>query len=148
MKQQMDADLPKVAEGLIAERILHRREVRKLKAIERNDDNVIVRVSETLYLGDDAYLVFNIQNRDNTPYRLATVEVLAGDKDVARTVRFTSTAAETAGKGILGVVAPGGTGDGVVVVPHAADVLDKSLTLVVAEPKDAGKVSVDRIELK
>ncbi len=148
MKRQMDADLPKVAEGVIAEHILRRRELRKLKAIERNDDNVIVRVTEALYLGDDAYLVFNIQNRDNSPYRLASVEVQADGMEVARTIRFTSTAAETAGKGVIGVVAPGGVGDGVVVVPHAADVVGKSLTLVVAEPKGAGKVSVDRIELK
>ncbi len=148
MKRQMDADLPQVAEGLIAERILHRRELRKLKAIERNDDNVIVRVTEALYLGDDAYLVFNIQNRDNAPYRLATVEVLAGDRDVGRSVRFTSTAAETAGKGIIGVVAPGSFGDGVVVVPHAADVVGKSVTLVIEGPKGAGKVSIDGIELR
>jgi hypothetical protein len=148
MKKGLDADLPKLAEGVIAERVLARREVRKLKAIERNDDNVIVRVTQALYLGEDAYLVFEIQNRDRSPYRLASVQVMVGDQDKASTVRFSSTAAESAGKGIIGVVAPGGRGNGVVVIRHSAVVLGKSLSVVVAQPKGRGKVTVDKVVLK
>jgi hypothetical protein len=148
MKQDLDAKLPKLAEGVIAERVLARREVRKLKAIERNDDNVIVRVTEALYLGEDVYLIFSIQNRDKSPYRLATVQVLADGRDKAGVIRFTSTAEETAGEGVLGVVAPRSRGTGVVVVRRSADLLGKSLTFEVAQAKGRGKVSVGGVVLK
>jgi hypothetical protein len=148
MKQDLDAQLPKLAEGIIAERVLARREVRKLKAIERNDDNVIVRVTEALYLGEDAYLVFEIQNRDRSPYRLATVQVLADGTDHAGLVRFSSTAAETASEGVIGVVASRSRGTGVVVLRRSTELLGRSLTFEVAQAKGRGKVSVGGVVLK
>ncbi|MEZ4400200.1 MAG: hypothetical protein R3B06_09285 [Kofleriaceae bacterium] len=108
LRRQMDAELPKVADGLIAARALQRRELRKLSAIERNDANVVVETTDVLFLGDDAYLVFEIENRNKALYRLATVAVQDGPTDVASVVRFTSDAAEAAGAGVLGVVRPGG----------------------------------------
>lgn len=144
----MDAELPKVAERLIADRVLQRRELRGLKAVERNDDNVIVRVTEWLLLGDDAYVVFEIQNRDGAPYRLATVQVLDGTTDRASAVRFTSSAAEAAAEGTIGVVAPGGRGTGVVVIRGAAAALGRSLSLEVAQAGGRGAVVVDRVVLK
>ncbi|MEZ4403926.1 MAG: DUF2381 family protein [Kofleriaceae bacterium] len=148
LRRQMDAELPKVADGLIAARALQRRELRKLSAIERNDANVVVETTDVLFLGDDAYLVFEIENRNKAPYRLATVAVQDGPTDVASVVRFTSDAAEAAGAGVLGVVRPGGRGRGVVVVRRAADLLGKRLALVVAEPGGKGRVTVDRIVLR
>lgn len=148
MQQSMDAELPKLAESIIAERVLQRREHRTLKAIERNDDNVIVRVTDALYLGEDAYVVFEIQNRDKAPYRLATVQVVLDGQDHAGLVRFSSTAAETAGEGVVGVVPSRGRGTGVVVLRGSAELLGKSLTLEVAQPAGRGKVTVDRVVLK
>lgn len=148
MQRQMDADLPKVADGLIAARVLQRRDLRKLDAIERNDDNVVVETKDVLFLGDDAFVTFDIENRDKAPYRLASVAMLDGTRDAAGIVRFTSDAAETAGAGVLGVVRPGGHGKGVVVVHHAADLVGKKLTLVVTQPGGKGKVAVDRIVLR
>ncbi len=148
MQRQMDADLPKVADGLIAARVLQRRDLRKLDAIERNDDNVVVETKDVLFLGDDAFVTFDIENRDKAPYRLAAVAMLDGTRDAAGIVRFTSDAAETAGAGVLGVVRPGGHGKGVVVVHHAADLVGKKLTLVVTQPGGKGKVAVDRIVLR
>ncbi|MBK9036984.1 MAG: DUF2381 family protein [Myxococcales bacterium] len=148
MQAAMDAELPKLADGLIAARILQRREVRKLDAIERNDANVVVETKDVLYLGDDAFVVFEIENRNKAPYRLATVAMQDGARDVAGVVRFTSDAAETAGAGVLGVVRPGGRGKGVVVVRRATDLNGKRLTLVVSEPGGRGKVAVDRIVLR
>ena len=110
MQAAMDAELPKLADGLIAARILQRREVRKLDAIERNDANVVVETKDVLYLGDDAFLVFEIENRNKAPYRLATVAMQDGARDVAGVVRFTSDAAELAATGTIGVVRPGGAG--------------------------------------
>ncbi|MBK7070899.1 MAG: DUF1003 domain-containing protein [Myxococcales bacterium] len=148
MQQQMDAELPKLADGLIAARILQRRDLRKLDAIERNDANVVVETKDVLFLGDDAFITFDIENRNKAPYRLATVAMLDGTRDTAGVVRFTSDAAETAGAGVIGVVRPGGHGKGVVVVRRAADLVGKRLTLVVAEPGGKSKVVVDRIVLR
>lgn len=148
LKRTMDAELPKVAERLIAERVLQRRALRALDAVERNDDNVIVRVTQSLLLGDDAYVVFEVQNRDGAPYRLASVKVLDGTIDRASTVAFTSTAAEAPGKGTIGVVAPDSRGTGVVVVRGAGAVLGRSLTIEVAQAGGRGAVVVDRVVLK
>lgn len=147
-KAAMDAELPKVADALIAKRILARRELVSLEATDRNDDNVIVDVDEVLYLGDQAYLSFEIENRDRSPYRLASVQVLEGKTDHAGLVQFASSAAEAVGKGMLGVVAAGGKGHGVVVLSRSEAVLGKNLTLVVAQPEGRGKVAVDRIVLR
>ena len=148
MQKTMDAELPKVADGLIAARLLQRREVRKLNAIERNDDNVVAEATEVFFLGEDAYLVFRIENRNKAPYRLATVEVKDGTGDRAGVVRFVSDAAEAAGRGVIGVVRPGGKGSGVVVVRRSGDLIGKKLELVVAEPGGRGKVVVDRVVLR
>lgn len=148
MQKTMDAELPKVADGLIAARLLQRREVRKLNAIERNDDNVVVEVKEVFFLGEDAYVLFAIENRNKAPYRLATVEVKDGAGDRAGVIRFSSDAAETAGKGVIGVVRAGGRGAGVVVVRRSGDLLGKKLEFSVAEPGGRGRVVVDRVVLR
>ncbi len=148
MQATMDAELPKVADGLIAARLLQRREVRRLDAIERNDDNVVVEATEVFFLGEDAYVVFRIENRNKAPYRLAAVQVLDQAADRGGVVRFASDAAEAAGQGVLGVVRPGGKGSGVVVVRRAGDLLGRRLALVVAEPGGRGKVVVERIVLR
>ncbi len=148
MQQQMDAELPKLADGLIAARILQRRDLRTLDAIERNDANVVVETKDVLFLGDDAFVTFEIENRNKAPYRVATVAMRDGTRDTAGVVRFTSDAAETAGAGVVGVVRPGGRGRGVVVVRRAADLVGKRLTLVIAEPGGRGQVAVDRIVLR
>lgn len=148
MQQQMDAELPKLAEGLVAARMLKRREVRKLNAIERNDDNVVVETKDVLYLGDDAYVTFEVENRDKSPYRVGAVTLRDGKLDQTSAVRFSSDAAETAGAGVIGVVRPGGRGTGVVVVRRSADVTGKPLTLEISQPGGRGKVIVDRIVLR
>ncbi len=148
MQKTMDAELPKVADGLIAARLLQRRELRRLNAIERNNDNVVVEATDVFFLGEDAYVVFQIENRNKAPYRIATAQVMDGKADRAGVVRFASDAAEAAGKGVIGVVRPGGKGAGVVVVRRSGDLLGKKLSLVIAEPGGRGKVVVDRVVLR
>lgn len=148
MQKAMDAELPKVADGLVATRLLARYDARKLDAIERNDDNVVVEVSRAVYVGDDAYLMFSIQNRDRAPYRLATATVLDGASDRAGLVRFVGDATEAASDGVIGVVRPGGRGVGVVMVRHASELTGRALTLVVAQPQGRGQVAVGRIVLR
>ncbi len=148
MQKAMDAELPALADGLVASRLLVRYDARKLTAIERNDQNVVVEVGRVVYVGDDAYLMFALQNRDRGPYRVASVTVLDGAADRAGVVRFVGDATEAARDGVLGVVRAGGRGVGVVMVRRAATVTGRSLTLVVAQPGGAGKVVVDRIVLR
>ncbi|HVV88224.1 MAG TPA: hypothetical protein VHE35_34520 [Kofleriaceae bacterium] len=148
LQQQQDAALPRLADELIAGRLLTRLDVRKLGAIERNDHNVVVEVTRVVLVGDDAYLLFTLQDRDRAPYRLATAKVLDGATDRAGVVRFTGDASEAAQGGVVGIVRAGGRGTGVVMVRRAADVIGRPLTLVVAEPGGKGEVAVDRIVLR
>jgi len=74
--------------------------------------------------------------------------VLDGTVDKAGTVQFTSSAAETAGEGVIGVVGPGSRGTGVVILRGSAALVGHRLTLETAQPGGRGKVAVDRIVLK
>lgn len=154
-RASIDAALPGLADGLIAARLLQRRERRALRAIERNDDNVVVEATEVFYLGDDAYLVFAIENRNRAAYRVAAVEVReraprAGGRgrNRAAIVRIASDAAEAAGPGVIGVVRPGGRATGVAVVRRAGELLGTPLVLVVAGPQGHGRVAVGGIVLR
>ncbi len=148
MQKTMDAELPRVADGLVAARLLARYDARAVGAIERNDQNVVVEVKRAVYVGDDAYLMFSIQNRDRAPYRLATAVVLDGASDRAGVVRFVGDATEAARDGVVGVVRAGGRGDGVVMVRRSAELTGRSLTLVVTQPEGRGKVAVGGIVLR
>jgi hypothetical protein len=152
MQATMDAALPALADGLIAARLLQRRERRALDAIERNDDNVVAEATEVFYLGDDAYIMFAVENRGRAPFRLAIVEVRARKRRASvvlgTLVRFTSDAAEAAGKGVIGVVRPGGTGAGVIVVRRAGELLGTPLAVVIAGPHGRGRIVLDRIVLR
>jgi hypothetical protein len=148
LRRDLDAKVPKVADQVVADRLLQRREHRKLKAIERNDDDVIVRVTEVFLLGDDGYLLFEVQNRDSKPFRIAKARVRLGADDRAGLVRFTSSAAETASEGVIGVVAPKGRGTGIVVLRGVDALVGKTLELVVAGPKGKGTIVVGGIVLR
>ncbi len=53
-RAELDAQVRNVADVAVATRILARLEVHALKSIERNDDNVIVRVQRVGFLGEGA----------------------------------------------------------------------------------------------
>jgi len=58
--------------------MLGRTELRRQAAVERNGQNVIARVTQTLVVGKEAYLFFEIQNRDDETFRVTRVDVLDG----------------------------------------------------------------------
>lgn len=142
-RQAIDTQIRDRADGLIAERMLKRNEVVKLEAHERNDDHVIVHVRRGQLLGEDGYLVFEIENRSGSAYRLASVKVASGDRNVAGPARLLSSAVDR-DPSVIGVVPSGATARGVVVVRSVDSVLGKPLALELAGPGGRGRVRLDR----
>jgi hypothetical protein len=131
----------------LAQRMLERHQVNKIKAIERNDRNVIVRAKRVAFVGSDAYLFFDIQNRSGKPYRLARVALERGTEDMASLVKFEKAPGEASAE-LLGIVPDASRRRGVLVVRDADKLGNTSLTLVVAEAKGKNEVRVSRIKLK
>ncbi|MCE9575779.1 MAG: DUF2381 family protein [Deltaproteobacteria bacterium] len=146
-KADLDKRIRSSVDEVVAKRALARLETHGLKAVERNSDNVIVRVPRVVYLGDDALLYFDVENRDRSPYRLAKVQVMTNGKDYAGAVQFASDTA-THDDAVLGVVPASGRGQGVVVVRQWSQLVGRGLTLVVEQPEGRGRVAVDRIVLR
>jgi len=132
-----------VADGAIAERLLTRNESVRLEAHERNDDHVIVHVRRGQLLGDDGYLLFEIENRSSSAYRVASVRVFAGRRVVSGPARLASSAIDRDAS-LVGVVAAGSTARGVVVVRSASAVLGTPLALELAGPEGRGKIRLER----
>jgi Protein of unknown function (DUF2381) len=143
VKKTVDAEIRKRADQQIAERLLKRNEVTSLRSYERNNDSVIGRVERALLLGEDGYLFFSVQNRGDTPFRLAAVRVFAGGKAVNGPASLLSTAIAK-DPTLIGVVAAGATARGVVVVHSADGVLTKALTVELAGPNERGTIKLTR----
>jgi hypothetical protein len=139
VKKAVDAEIRNRADRLIAERLLKRNEFTALRSYERNNDSVIGRVERALLLGEDGYVFFTVQNRGDTPFRLAAVRVFAGGKAVNGPASLLSTAIAK-DPTLIGVVAAGATARGVVVVHSADAVLTKALTVELAGPNERGTI--------
>lgn len=142
-RSNLDEQVRSLADGLIAERLLTRNEIVRIEAHERNDDHVIVHVRRGQLLGDDGYLVFEIENRSGAAFRLASVRVLDGKREVSGPARLVSSAIDRDAS-MIGVVAAGSTARGIVVVRSVSRVLGKPLALELAGPKGEGKIRLDR----
>ena len=142
-QKDLDALIRRRAERLIAEQILRRSEVATLNGHARNDDHVILHVWRALLLGEDGYLAFEIQNRSSAPYRLASVRVLAGGRNVAGAA-YLSTSPADRDPALIGVVAPGATVRGVVAIPLVQSLPRRPLALEIAMPNGRGVVLVNR----
>jgi hypothetical protein len=143
-KAGLDQKVRDRADGTIARRLLARMETVAIKARERNGDNVIVHVQRAVFLGEDAYLMFEIENRSGAAYRLAKVEVTSpGGGRHAGPASLASGALDAA-DGVIGVVAAGSRGRAAVVLRAVDQVLGKPLTLTVEGPDGRGRVVVGR----
>ena len=143
LRQSLESHIRDRADGLIADRLLRRNETIPLAVHERNDDHVIVHVTRAVLFGDDGYLVFEIENRSRGAYRLASVRVQAGDREVNGPARLSSPITDR-DPSVIGVVPAGATGRGIVVVRSADQVLGKNLALTIAGPAGAGEIRIDR----
>jgi hypothetical protein len=142
-RKEIDATIRRRAEGLIAERMLSRNEIVRVEAHGRNDAHVIVHVRRGHLFGEDGFLVFEIENRSGSAYRLAAVRVIADGRDVAGETRLVSTAIDR-DPALIGVVAAGATARGIVTVRSVNAVLNRSLVLELSAPGGKGTIRVDQ----
>jgi hypothetical protein len=142
-RKELDAAVRRRAEGLIAARMLRRNEIVRIESHARNDDHVIVHVRRGLLFGADGFLVFEIENRSGAAYRLASVRVLAGGRDVAGATRLASTTIDR-DTALIGVVPAGTTARGIVTVRSVDAVLGRPLALELAMPGGKGAIRADR----
>ena len=142
-RKELDAMIRRRAEGLIVERMLGRNENVRLEAHARNDAHVIVHVRRGLLFGEDGFLVFEIENRSGSAYRLASVRVIADGRDVAGETRLASTAIDR-DTALIGVVPAGARARGIVTVRSANAVLNRPLVIELAMPGGKGAIRVDR----
>jgi hypothetical protein len=148
MQQQMDAELPKLADGLIAARILKRRDLRTLDAIERNDANVVVETKDVLFLGDDAFVTFEIENRNKAPYRVADRRDARRHPGHRRRRPLHQRRRRDRRRRRRRRRPPRWPRPGRRRRPPRRRPRRQALTLVIAEPGGRGKVAVDRIVLR
>lgn len=126
IKRDVAAQVRAQLDGAIADRAVSRLDIARLNAVERNDAGVVVWVLRVAYLGRDALINVEIENRSNTTARVADIEIRNGDKNVATAARLVS----GAGNGAIGAVAPGAKVRGVVFVRDLTTA-GKAPTLVV-----------------
>lgn len=144
-RRAMDATVRARADALVGKRILTRFESRGIKAHERNDDNVIVHGQRLVMIGADAYVIIEIENRSSSPYRLASATLLddAG-LNRATAVALVSSSTTEPEPGTVGVVPAGKSGHASLFVPNVDSIADKTLKLVIEEPRARRRVVVDR----
>lgn len=144
-QKALDAKVRDRADRIIAAKLLRRFEQVKLSGHARNDDNVIVHLQRAILLGDDAYVMFDIQNRSGDPYRVAAISLRgAGGKNHAGPASLSTNTIDAQDRDLIGVVPPRSTGSAVVMVRQADAVLGIRLTLTVQQPDGRGRIVLDR----
>lgn len=129
----------------LAARAVARRELTRTRYVDRNGDELIVRVGEVLYLGDGALIAFEAQNRRKAKITITAVELTADRQDQAAAVAIQGGTVA----GGLGAVAGNDVTRGVVVVRSVARLRGKSLALVVTPAAgQGGAVTVGGVVLK
>ncbi|ACY15311.1 DUF2381 family protein [Haliangium ochraceum] len=141
--RELDQEVARAAEDTIAHRLLERREYVNLRAIERNDDNIILRVTGGVWVGTELYLLFEIQNRDSTPYHLDRVRVVGAGEERAGAVAFEDRTYPEGGS--MGSIASGQRGRGIVAVRNARQLAGQPVRLIVSEARERRAVSVGDI---
>jgi hypothetical protein len=147
-EKELDALIRKRTEREIAERLLRRGDVQKMRTHARNREHVILHVVEGHVIGEVGYLSYEIQNRSGSSYPLAAVRVTADGRNVTGDVHLLSTGL-VRDSALIGVVAPGTTARGIATIPSVHAVLRRPLALEIGAANGRGTLRVDRgIELR
>jgi hypothetical protein len=89
---------------------------------ERNNDNVVAVLQQSLLLGDVGYLFFTLRNRGTAPFRISRLEVTRAGKPLPIEVKLYATSVDKDPK-MIGVVLPDKIARGVVVIPNVTPLL-------------------------
>lgn len=100
----------------------------RIHLVGRTDDHVVIRVKELIWVGSDAYIRFEIQNRGGRVYRLYSAVVLVDGIDRTGTVAFPAPESP----GLLGQVLPGEQQSGIISVMNANPWSHDRVTLLVS----------------
>lgn len=141
-RQKLDAVIRDRTDAAIVDRLFKRNESFPMTIHARNDDHVIVHLRRGVIVGDDGYLVFEVENRSPAMFRLAAVRVLFGAKEFTGAARLNSPTA-TRDPHLIGVVPPGVTARGIVVVRGVEQLLGKNLSMIVAGPTGTQPIQFD-----
>jgi hypothetical protein len=141
-QQRLEALIRDRADAAIVDRLFKRNESFDFKVHERNDDQVIVHLRRGVVVGEDGYIVFEIENRSSSIFRLAGVNVRFGAQEVSGTARLNSPAA-TRDPHLVGIVPPGATARGIVVVRAIEGLLGKQLSMTVAGAPGSKAIQLD-----
>lgn len=141
--RRLERTIAERTEAAVVEAALTRAEVVSLRGHGRSDRHVVVHVERMLWLGDDAHVFFEIENRSNEPYRVAAVKVRHGAEVVSGAARLRSRALDQPAE-LLGVVRPESSMMGVVALRGAPGLRGKELVLEVTDVAGRHKVKVMR----
>ncbi len=143
-KREQDARVRDAIDAALADRAMARLEVRRLSAVERNEDGVVVWVMRSLFLGTALMVSLEIENRSDAPFSLADLELQLDGKNHATAVRLGA----AGGGAILGTIAPGAKVRGLVLARDGARLAGKDLTLVARTTDGAGSIIVRRLGIR
>lgn len=141
--RRLEQTIAERTEAAVVAAALIRAEVVSLRGHGRSDRHVVVHVERMLWLGEDAHVFFEIENRSSEPYRVAAVWVRHGDAVVSGEARLRSKALDQPAE-LLGVVRPESSMMGVVALRGSPRLRGKELVLEVADVAGHHKVRVMR----
>jgi hypothetical protein len=146
-RAEVDARIREGADRAIARRLLSRVETVAVSGHARNDDHVILHLREAVLLGDDGYLVFELENRGRAPYAVGAIAVLdaAGVDHGGAASLATATAAEA---DAIGTAPAGARTRGVVAIREIDELLGAELALAITRADGRGAITVDGIVLR
>lgn len=114
---------------------------------ERNNDNVVAVLQQSLLLGDVGYLFFTLRNRGTAPFRISRLEVTRAGKPLPIEVKLYAASPDKDPK-MIGVVLPDKVARGVVVIPNITPLLKLPMSLEFAGYQGQGAFSIPEIVLK
>jgi hypothetical protein len=148
LRKNLEPEIIARANQAVIDRALIRLEKVEFAGVkERNNDNVVATLQQSLLLGDVGYLFFTLRNRGTAPFRISRLAVTRSGKPLPIEVKLYAASADKDPK-MVGVVLPDKTARGVVVIPNVTPLLKRSLSLEFAGFQGQGAFSIPEIVLK
>lgn len=137
-RDDLDQAILHRARRLVARALRTRYQTRPLSVIRRNDAHVIVRVTEVVWVGDDAFVRLSIQNRGTRPFRIDRVRAMAGD--VPHPAAIDAPAMER--EDLRGMVVASTTAPAVLLLPGAASLMGEVVDISFLDSEQRSTLSM------